>query len=607
MADGALSDLHDVLLAAVVRQLIGRWGLAPLSVAARRRGHAGPVVAVVVVGGGGGGGGGGSWLGLAVGGSAIGTTLGRVVTPVVELGRMPTGQMVLDGLRHRPLARRLLQLVLQADDDLIRREVDAVGVLAGSEAVEEAVDGRVLEGRAEGVQHRRQLDLADAAALVGVVLLQQGAPELLTQGRVRHVLGSDVELRAVLGLPAFLVLQRDGQDVLPELRVAFGVGAVGAFGGLRTRRRRTVVGRTGRCRGLIGRGHGLIQQGRGRLSGPQGRLRAQPVEARRRRRARTGEPEARAAGVLARRVRIRRLPHAVQARVRVGLGRGRDDVLQRHVGRPDKVVARQLVPVDDGEGDGVGLLVREHLEDHALVEDRVQVVTDDAGAIGLLAEGGDDEGVHVEGGAGHVALGRKVGDAADLEEDDADDVGATDELVGPCLLLLVPLPPPAQPRQAQASLLLLDALAFAGVVRLVGRRLGAFILDVDVDVVVVVVVVVFFVVADVIGLLGRAQTALVLVVGAGGYARAKLGEDLIGIGARVRGVDQVEAQLDLARDVRGLAVRLQRVPPGLELGQPTDPPGRPDFSAETGGPWPTSWATFPSTKTSSRATSNSPR
>ena len=85
-------------------------------------------------------------------------------------------------------------------------------------------------------------------------------------------------------------------------------------------------------------------------------------------------------------------------------------------------------------------------------------MADGLGAVGLPSERGDDERVHVEAGLGEVGLRGQVGDVADLEEDDADDIAApVGELVRVIPLLAL------QTLDPQSSLALFDGLGLGRV------------------------------------------------------------------------------------------------------------------------------------------------
>lgn len=217
VADGALADLDDVLLAAVLRELVlGREvalvaGRAHLGDHHRRRLAAGA---------------------LRPGDVYPGRRLHRGRGTRRARRRLGAGLEVAAGVQPPdatggPRPRPRLQLLLEADDDLVHREVLLLAIIVDAvrEPLEEAVDGRLAQCRAERVEHRRQLDLADEAALVGVVLLDHGSPELLSQRGVWHVLGTQGQHGVVLVLPLVQVLHLERQRELVE------VGGVGLRGG----------------------------------------------------------------------------------------------------------------------------------------------------------------------------------------------------------------------------------------------------------------------------------------------------------------------------------------------------------------------------------------
>ena len=88
----------------------------------------------------------------------------------------------------------------------------------------------------------------------------------------------------------------------------------------------------------------------------------------------------------------------------------------------DEIVARELIPVQQGQLYPERLLVPPDVEEKLLVPDGVERVANDTGTKDLLAEGHDDEGVHVPASARHVLELRQVLCAVDLEHDDADDI-----------------------------------------------------------------------------------------------------------------------------------------------------------------------------------------
>lgn len=84
------------------------------------------------------------------------------------------------------------------------------GVVLLGESFEEAVDRSIMKGGAQGIQHRYELNLVNEAAIIRVVLLEHGPPELLPKSLVGHVLRSDVQSGVMLAFPTIALLQLKG-------------------------------------------------------------------------------------------------------------------------------------------------------------------------------------------------------------------------------------------------------------------------------------------------------------------------------------------------------------------------------------------------------------
>jgi hypothetical protein len=159
---------------------------------------------------------------------------------------------------------------------------------------------------------------------------------------------------------------------------------------------------------------------------------------------------------------FRRLGKFIETRLRVRLRSPVDQFLNREGARCDEVIVGVPVMVDDGESEGIGLLVSKDLEQHLLVVDRVEVMPDAAGAVRLLAERCNDKRIHVEARPREVRLGRKIGDLENLEEDYANDLTA----VGECVWVLTSLS--FQALDSETPPPFLNCLWLGGVLSIVG-------------------------------------------------------------------------------------------------------------------------------------------
>ena len=98
------------------------------------------------------------------------------------------------------------------------------------------------------------------------------------------------------------------------------------------------------------------------------------------------------------------------------------------------------------------------MEDEFLFKDWVEVVPDDTSSVRLLAQRGDDEGVHVERGTSDVALRRQVCHLLDLDKENTSNSTHTVELVSRQLSLAL---------QASKSVSLLPLFGLLGAARVI--------------------------------------------------------------------------------------------------------------------------------------------
>jgi len=87
-----------------------------------------------------------------------------------------------------PLAIWPSELGFETHDSLL--DADLVFMWFLAEACEERGDGGSSECGPEGIEHGRELEIGEGVCIVGIVLLQILAPELLAKGVVGLVLGS---------------------------------------------------------------------------------------------------------------------------------------------------------------------------------------------------------------------------------------------------------------------------------------------------------------------------------------------------------------------------------------------------------------------------------
>lgn len=128
------------------------------------------------------------------------------------------GQSVLEAISHCWL-RFGQKLIFQTDNGLVGGQVAFTAISGMWEALKEAVNGRISQCRAEGVQHGCQFNLADAPILVCIILLEHRSPKLLPQGWVGHVFGPQSKHWIMLRFPLLQILHLQGHIEQYKVRI----------------------------------------------------------------------------------------------------------------------------------------------------------------------------------------------------------------------------------------------------------------------------------------------------------------------------------------------------------------------------------------------------
>ncbi|KAI6768393.1 hypothetical protein HG530_006402 [Fusarium avenaceum] len=110
---------------------------------------------------------------------------------------------------------------------------------------------------------------------------------------------------------------------------------------------------------------------------------------------------------------------------RVRFGGSLKQFMDGKITRSNEVIARVFVVINNGKSKRVLLLVALDVEQHLLIENRVEVMTNTSSTVCLLAERRHNKRIHIEACARKVGFGRQVCNLDDLKIDDTNYVRAT--------------------------------------------------------------------------------------------------------------------------------------------------------------------------------------